>query len=239
MRLDNFTEQDIEIIINKLFSEDKQYASIEDLYQHLAQAMCENFCDSNGQSALVLSRVYHSFNFLLLPSALQEIAKKVWGSAMHEQSKFIALMGTYGDKSEWQDRIKSQNHRVILLSRNSLTKIPMVSRLLQEIGIDLGVLLGEKEQGIELSGISGTFGIFHVSPALGSPYIPAQDFVSQYGVQSVLGTGVMLPQGDIAVYIGFSRVVIENEVAANIASLMSLFWQRAFPLLETHGMFSS
>ncbi len=238
MRLYNFTEQDVETIINKLFSEDKQYRSVEDAYQHLTQAMYENFCDSNGQCALVLSRVYHSFNFPLLPNSLQKIAKEVWGDAMNEQSKFIALMGTYGEKTEWQDRLKSQGHRVILLSRDSLTKIPMVSRLLQEIGVDLGALLDEKERGIELSGISGTFGVFHVSPALGSPYIPAQDFVRQYGVQTVLGTGVMLPQGDIAVYIGFSRVIIESEVAANIASLMSLFWQRAFPLLETQGMFS-
>lgn len=237
MKIQNFTEENIETIINNLFSKNK-FISIEDAYQHLTQLMCESFCDNQQSSDLVLSRVYHSFDFQLLPSSLQQVAKQVLGEDASGNNKFIALMGTYGNEPAWQNRSLSQGHKVILLSQQSLTKIPMVARLLQQIGFDLGVLLGTKEQGIQYEGISGTFGVFYVSPALGSPYIPAQDFVVNYDVKSVVGTGVMLPQGDISVYIGFSRTHIENEIAANLASLMSLFWQHAFPLLEERGMFS-
>jgi len=34
-----------------------------------------------------------------------------------------------------------------------------------------------------------TFNVFHIPSALGSPFVPAQDFVKQYEVQSVLGCG--------------------------------------------------
>jgi len=238
MQLDAFTEENVESVINNLFSKNENFISIEDAYQHLAQSMCESFQNNQKQSDLILSRVYHSFDFQLLPSSLQQVAKQVWKDDAADNNKFIALMGTYGDEPAWQDRTKSEGHKVILLSHESLTKIPMVARLLQQIGFDLGTLLGEKEKGIEFEGISGTFGVFYVSPALKSPYIPAQNFVEKYAVKSVLGTGVMLPQGDISIYIGFSRVDVTNEVAANLASLMSLFWQRAFSLLEERGMFS-
>src|SRR3990167_1278019 len=148
MRLQNFTEENIESVINNFFSENKKFVSIEDAYQHLAQSMCENFCDDKHQSDLVLSRVYHSFNFQLLPSSLQQTAKQVWKDDATENNKFITLMGTYGDEVAWKDRTQSQGHKVILLSHQSLTKIPMVARLIQQIGFDLGALLGEdKEKG--------------------------------------------------------------------------------------------
>jgi hypothetical protein len=150
----------------------------------------------------------------------------------------MVLLGTYGNEPAWRDRTKSQGHKAILLSHDTLKKIPMVARLVQQIGFDLGTLLGEKEAGIEVQSVSGTFGVFYVSPALGSPFIPAQDFVANYEVKSVIGTGVMLPHGDICVYIGFSRLPIANDVAANIAPLMSFFWQQAFSLLEEKTMFS-
>lgn len=237
MNLSNFTEQDIESVINKIFSQDRRFRSIEEAYQCLAQTMYETFCANTGEPDLVLSRVYHSFDFPLLSNSLQQIAKQAWEKETKESSKFIILMGTYGKEAAWCDRTQSQGHKAILLSHETLNNIPMVARLIQQIGFDLGVLLGE-EKGIEYKSVSGTFGVFYVSPALGSPYIPAQDFVTRYEVKSVIGTGVMLPQGDIAVYIGFSRLPIENEIAASIAPLMSLFWQKAFPLLEEHGMFT-
>lgn len=236
--INKLTEQDLEIIINKLFVDNKQFYSIEDAYQHLAQSMYDYF-KQDHKSDLVLSRVYHSLDFLSLPNSLQEIAKQGWGDKTKKTSKFMTLMGTYGEKDEWCDRKKSQGHRTILLTQDTIANIPMVARLLQQIGFDLGALLNETNPGAEYSGISGTFGVFYVAPALGSPYIPAQDFVKDYGVQSVLGTGIMTPSGEIAVYIGFSRVHVESEVAANIASLMSLFWQQAFSLREERGMFNT
>jgi hypothetical protein len=236
MSANNLSEMDVEKIIDKVFSR-KDYKSIEEAYQELAKTMVLYF-STDGTADFVLSRVYHSFNFSLLPSSLQIVAKQTWGENIKPNDKFIVLLGTYGKEEPWQDRHQSKGHKAILLNHETLTKIPMVARLLQQIGFDLGTLLGENK-GIEFEGIGGTFGVFYVSPAKDSPYIPAQDFVTNYNVQSVIGTGVMLPHGDISVYIGFSRIPIEKENSSSIAPLMSLFWQHATDLLATKGMFSA
>lgn len=234
MNANNLSEADIEKVVAEVF-DNHEFSSVEEAYQQLAKTMV-NYFNSESQSDFVLSRVYHSFNLSVLPQPLQATATEIWGE-VNENAKFIVLLGTYGTEKEWQDRRQSKGHKAILLNHDTLKKIPMVSRLLQQIGINLGSSEGE-DQGIEFEGISGTFGVFYVSPAKDSPYIPAQDFVIKYDVQTVIGTGVMLPQGDIALYIGFSRIPIAKEVASNIAPLMSLFWQKAILLLEAKGMFS-
>jgi hypothetical protein len=239
MDLSNFTENDVEAIIEKVFAQDNKFSSIEEAYQQLTQILYEESFSQSDESDLVLSRVYHSFDYFLLPQSLQRKAKEVWKEKIKENSKILVLMGTYGKEIAWRDRTKSQGHQTILLSHETLDNIPMVSRLLQQVGFDLGVLLRATKAGVVFEGISGAFGVFYVSPALGSPYIPAQDFVAGYDIQSVIGTGVMLPQGDISAYIGFSRVPIENKIAANLAPLMSCFWQKAYSLLEERGMFTS
>lgn len=238
MNLSNFTESDIETAVNEAFAQKQTFDSVEEAYQQLTQTLVD-LCKNSDQSDLVLSRVYHSFDYALLPDSLQKVARDVWQDKIQEDSKLLVLMGTYGQEPAWQDRHTSQGHKAILLSHETLEDIPMVSQLLQQIGFDVGVLLGKSDHNVSYGGIAGTFGVFYVSPALGSPYIPAQDFVEKYNIQSVIGTGVMLPQGDISAYIGFSRVVIEDKTASNIASLMSLFWQNAYLILEEHGMFSS
>lgn len=238
MNLIDLKEQDIESVINDLFSSASQFHSVEEAYQKLTELMCKKFHDNQDISELVLSRVYHSFDFQALPASLQQVVTQVWGEKISENSKLITLMGTYGDKPEWCDRAQSKGHRAILLNQQTVNQIPMVTRLLQQIGFDLGLLMGVEPEGITLEGIQGSFGIFYVSPALGSPYIPAQDFVVDNRVECVIGTGVNLPSGDISIYIGFCRVNIEQEVAANLASLMSLFWQHAYPLMEKYGVFS-
>lgn len=238
MNLSNFTESDIETAVNEAFAQKQTFDSVEEAYQQLTQTLVD-LCKNSDQSDLVLSRVYHSFDYALLPDSLQKVTRDVWQDKIQEDSKLLVLMGTYGQEPAWQNRHTSQGHKAILLSHETLEDIPMVSQLLQQIGFDVGVLLGESDHNVSYGGIAGTFGVFYVSPALGSPYIPAQDFVEKYNIQSVIGTGVMLPQGDISAYIGFSRVVIEDKTASNIASLMSLFWQNAYLILEEHGMFSS
>lgn len=58
-----------------------------------------------------------------------------------------------------------------------------------------------------------TYNVFHVEEARGSAHIPAQDFVEGYGVQSVLGCGGQLPDGELYAAILFSRILIGRETA--------------------------
>ncbi len=66
----------------------------------------------------------------------------------------------------------------------------------------------------------GQLNVFHIPQAVGSPFVPAQaEFVLPYGVQSVLGMGGVLPEGELFVVILFSRVTIGGEVAERLREL--------------------
>jgi hypothetical protein len=57
------------------------------------------------------------------------------------------------------------------------------------------------------------YNVFYVKDALGSPFVPAQDFVVAYGIKSVLGFGGMLPDGNLFAIIIFSKIHITKETA--------------------------
>jgi two-component system sensor histidine kinase/response regulator len=62
--------------------------------------------------------------------------------------------------------------------------------------------------------------VFHVPNARGSQYIPAQDdFVAAYDIESVVGFGDVLPNGDLFAVICFSRVPISEQAAALFSHL--------------------
>ena len=229
------TQKDIESFIERTFETFERFSSVEAAAVTLAKGMCEEF-GSAESSDLVLSRVFHSFDYELLPPKIQEVAARALGSTPADNSKFLVLIGTHGDKTDWQQRTSSQGHQAIPLNRNTVTSIPMVARLFQQVGFDLGIVLGEKQTGMDISGVYGSYGVFHVPEALGSPFIPAQDFVRDNGVRSVIGTGVMLPEGDIGIYLAFSRVPVSYDAAKRLSALMPLFWKKIYMLREK-GMF--
>jgi signal transduction histidine kinase len=87
----------------------------------------------------------------------------------------------------------------------------MISQLLQQLGLSVagvlqsrtGIMIGELETGV-----------FHVSQAERSPYIPAQqEFVIPFGIKSVVGFGDVLPDGSLFAVIGFATKSITGEVA--------------------------
>jgi hypothetical protein len=234
--LQQLNEVTVSSLINATFEDINQIPSVEAAAQLLNQKLCETF-KTGEKSDLVLSRTFHSFEYQALPDDIQKAAQQAVNGVPSDKSFFLTLLGTYGDESAWRHRSRSQAHQALPLTRSSIKKIPMMSRLFQQIGLDLGLLLGEGSPGITVSGVEKSYGIFYVKEAQGSPYIPAQDFVKAYHIKSVLGTGVKLPTNDIGIYIGFSRVELDETTASHISPLMSLFWQRAFPLVEK-GYFS-
>jgi hypothetical protein len=89
----------------------------------------------------------------------------------------------------------------------------MIAQLIYQLGLEPGAVV---RPGPELLGglDQRTYNVFHVSQALGSPYVPAQEeFVVPHGVQSVLGLGGVLATGDLFVVILFSRVALSRETA--------------------------
>ena len=56
-----------------------------------------------------------------------------------------------------------------------------------------------------------SFGVLY--GGVGSPYIPAQDFVVAHGVKSAFGFGGLLPGGDLDIVVLFSKVPITRATA--------------------------
>lgn len=219
-----------------LFVENTNIQSVEKAAQLFVEKLCASFMQG-GKSDLILARVFHSLRYSALPDDVQRAARNTVGSAPADDSLFLTLLGTYGDEAAWQHRTRSAAHQAIPLTHESIAKIPMMSRLFQQIGFDLGLVLGEGSPGIRMSGIDGSYGMFHIQQAEGSPYIPAQDFVKKYGVKSVIGGGVRLPNKEIGIFIGFSRVPIIQGMCSGVPRLMSLFWSKTLPLIDK-GFFS-
>jgi hypothetical protein len=88
----------------------------------------------------------------------------------------------------------------------------MVAALVAQLGIDVAGLV-KPSPGLLMDSSEHRYNVFHVEVAAGSPFIPAQDFVEQHGVRSVLGFGGLLPDGDLFAAILFSRCTIGRETA--------------------------
>jgi len=126
------------------------------------------------------------------------------------------LLATRGCMEVWNDPRKSQGHVAIpLLSEDFVDSIPMMSRLLRELGLPLtwvqdpGAVMVRQTIGSEV-------GFFYVEDAcnatdeLGRKIIPAQDFVSKYSVQSVFAVGGTIFGGAVLVLILFCRDQIDQ-----------------------------
>ena len=100
-----------------------------------------------------------------------------------------------------------------------IDRAPMISQLFSQLGVPLeNVIAASPELVRQMAG--KTYGIFHVEKAEGSPYIPAQDdFVVKYGIQSVVGFGGGLVNGDVFSIILFSTVPISAAAAARFRAL--------------------
>lgn len=232
--LANYDATDLDNVVKSVFIAENNLRSIEDAAKKLAQNLYHYF-QTDGVSDFVLVRVFQSVEYLALPIDIQNRITQQTGAVPNPTLRFLTLLGTYGDEQAWQTRTSSQGHQAIPLTEETLNTVPMVSRLFQQIGFNLGKT-EENIEGLHMTGVSGLSGVFHVENAEGSPYIPGQDFVRKYGVKSVIGTGVILPQNEIAAIIGFTRIPLDQVKATILAPLMSKFWLKAFPLL-TYGVF--
>ncbi len=234
MDLTNLSHESLDGFMEKLLGTLDGMDSVEAACINLSRSMYEQ-CIHQGAQSLVLSRVFRSIAFDQLPAEIKEAADQAVGGSAKDEDRFLVLLGTWGKEDAWRDRKSSAGHKAIPLDPSVVKTIPMLSRAIQQIGLDLGIETESKDpSGLGIAGVSGAFGVFHVETAPHSQYIPAQEgFVIPYGVQSVLGSGARLPNGEIALYISFSCHTIPESSAVYFSSMMVEFCRR-IQALSTH-----
>jgi len=168
-----------------------------------------------GDRACALVRFYKTHRCAGLPSDLRKFAEERCPPTDDAESvRCLTLLATAGVRPEWNDRSASVGHRAIpLVDAETVRKSPMIHQLLSQLGYPIDTMVDSATDDLIIDFRPQTYNVFHVENAEGSPFVPAQDFVREAGVRSVLGLGGRLPDGELFALILFSRVPISRAVA--------------------------
>lgn len=196
--------------------------SMEDVAESIVRFLFESFVDARTKAKqCALVRFFKTHVYEDLTPEVQRFADGLLGGVpINPSVRCLTLMATAGIRPEWNDRRLSQGHQSIpLVSKQMLDGAPMISRLMQQLGVDIDIVLGERQELI-LDLAQKAYNVFYVPEARGSQYIPAQQaFVIPFGIQSVLGCGGLLPSGNLFAVIMFSTVPIKRETAEMFKTL--------------------
>jgi len=204
---------DVRSKLRKLFDEGAT-TSVEASASRVAKLFRESLVDRNGSPACPLVRVYKTHRFNELDRDLQQFARGLDPSVDSiPELRCLVLLATDGHRPEWKSRHLSAGHRAIpLTSARAVAQAPMVSQLIRQMGIEISNVI-KPEPGLLVETRDQVFDLFYVAKALGSPYIPAQNFVEKEKIESVIGFGGLLASGDLVATILFSKVPISEEVS--------------------------
>lgn len=191
-------------------------ASMEEVAERVVQALYRDLVIRPGEErACALVRTFVTIPYADLGPEQQAFARRVLpGVEANPAMKCLTLLATAGQEAAWNSRRTSTGHQALpLASSESVSRSPMISQLIRQLGVELGSLLAS-EANVMLDVSQHTFNVFHIPEALGSPYIPAQgEFVRPYGIRSVLGFGGLLLPGELFATILFTRTPVSREVA--------------------------
>jgi len=201
-------------------------ASLEEAAQALATAVYTQFAES-----AILARVYVTVPFGALPPPAQAFVQALPGAAtaLTGTTPVLSLVGTQGQEADWNDRLKSKQHGAIpLISAEFVDGIPMIARLLRELGVPLDWIDTHDAPRL-VTTIGSTVGLFYVEDAVramderGRKVIPAVDFVFAYDVKSVFGTGGAYCGGQLLVVVVFCRDRVARVTAEMFLPLVDFF----------------
>jgi hypothetical protein len=187
------------------------------------------------KESIVLARLFATVPYGRLPAPnknfVDALAKsKGVSQSIHDQTLVLSLIGTIGEESAWNDRRNSQGHVGIpLVSSAFIDAIPMMSRLLKQLGLGLD-WIDQGDTNVVKHTIGSMSGVFFVPDAAsevdqhGRKIIAAQDFVTKYGVKTVCGFGGgYLGGATFSVTIIFLRETLDQNQVRAFAAGQSFF----------------
>jgi len=190
--------------------------------QGVAQGIVDYFYEhfrspESEEPSCVLVRCFQTSSYASLPLDYRDAADRLLDfTPIDRRMRCLALLATRGDRTVWNDVATSIAHQAIPLpSVEVVRRAPMIARLLEQLGVPIERLVALKpDAGFVMEESDESFNVFHVPQALASPFIPAQEsFVEPFGVQSVVGMGGVLADGEFFAVILFTRVAVTREVA--------------------------
>jgi hypothetical protein len=208
----------------------KGCAHLDDAAQHCVSLLYETFTPPP-----VLVRMYATVPFALLPRDNREFVSRLAEdkgivATIDHRTPVLSLMGSRGAKAAWNDRRLSKGHVGIPLCATSFVEsIPMVARLLIEMGMGLQWIDARDLGSVERVMDGGLTGLFYVKDARtttdmgGRHIIPAQDFVDEHGVRTVFAVGGSYVGGMVVVLILFTQEIIDKPSAQRLVPIVNVF----------------
>ena len=240
MKINQATSQMVSELLAQIEPRIQGAETLEDAAQELVATLQQKFDES-----VVIARAFVTVPYGSLPPENKEFVQKLAGSAdLKPATPVLSLIGTYGQESDWRDRRKSKGHVGIpMISSSFVEAIPMISRLLKELGVPM-TWVDSHDTEIIVKTMDPSGGLFFVDDAAeatdhqGRKIIAAQDFVSAYSVKSVFGTGGVYPGGQIVVIVVFCRDAFTKAAAERFLELNSWFRNETGSIVQDTKIFS-
>lgn len=204
-----------------------------------AQGAAQWFVDAlygRFRDSLVLLRL-----FMILPYAelLEEDRCFVDGRAretntshlIHGTTPIFTLLGSRGEKPEWNDRRASSHFRCIPLASSAfVSSLSMLSRQLESVGFDMG-LIDAWEAKVASTGRADQFrGMLYIGDAgrerdsQGRMIVPKQEFVAASGVKTTLGFGSgYAGHPKLVTLFAFTNETLERSAVEPFANVLEAF----------------
>ena len=180
---------------NKIKGIENKHNTLEDAAQHYMSILYDELKES-----IILTRLFATIPFKDLPKSNKEFVMTLAHTSgivkmLKDETLILSLFGTRGAKPEWNDRHKSKGHVGIpLASSDFIDRIPMMSRLLKQLGAGID-WIEETDTRLVAKTFKSMSGVFYVKDAetevdnKGRKIIAAQDFVKEEKVKTVFGIG--------------------------------------------------
>lgn len=232
-------------LLDKVEEQVKGSKTLEQAAEWMTDVLYQEFGDS-----VVLARLFATVPFGKLPAANHSFVTKLADAQgiahlIQDETLVLSLLATRGARPAWNDRRQSQGHVGIpLASADFIDRIPMMSRLLKEVGLDLD-WIDAQEGAIATKTFAGLSGVFHVPDARtavdhqGRKIISAQDFVGDNDVKTVFGLASGYPiSKTFLTLIVFCRETIEKSCTERFLPLISSFKASTTSLVSTGAVFA-
>jgi hypothetical protein len=186
------------------------------------------------EESTVLHRVFGTVAFLNLPESDKHIVKNLattrgCSGELKEETIVVSLLGTRGKKAIWNDRFKSVNHRGIpLLSASFIKTIPMIAALMIDTGKGIDWIAKQRTK-ILVKTFGQMARLVYVDDAEsavtgeGFKTVPAQDFVRDNRVRTVIGLGGAYLDRTFVSVLFFTDETISLEQAKKFMPLVNTF----------------
>jgi hypothetical protein len=220
-----------------------QRPTFEQEAQELMEALYSEF-----RSSLVLVRTFITVPYRRLPPDIQRAVNdtsQVQGvrELVKPDTLVLTLAGTAGRELAWNDRRYSRGHRGIpLVSSKFVSTIPMVARLLRQMGLGIEWI---DSGDVSLFDQSVASRLFYVPDAAVTvdaqrrKVIPDQNFVRAHGVKTVFGVGgsFVMSQSSLMAMIAFCSESVPKGVASWFSTITTRLMARTFSAVQAGALF--